>query len=234
MILKALRAFKWAAISKQSLSLCSLHHSPTFLCFELVRLPSFLALPYVHARTALISPISSPHTQLALSFSDTLCSKLSCTWLHLHIFPVFPHKQPLASLCQTRQKKKISLPLTHSHIFRYSAATLHYPPPCFSASPASCSPSLADSPCLHTPGFPALPAHPLHVSVLTSLIHLLFLCTPFSTLCSFFCTALSSAHLFILPILWEEKPTCATAICATSSSLSPVFLLSPPWSRSTL
>lgn len=55
----------------------------------------------------------------------------------------------------------------------------------------------------------------------TSLIHLPFLCITFLRGCSFFCTALSLAQLSVLPTVWEEKPKCPTAICATSSSPAP-------------
>lgn len=149
-----MRAFKRAAISKQSLPVCSLHHSPTLPCLKFVRL-FFLGSP---VRSCTHSSVLFP-SPLSLRLSWVLVS-LTYYTLNFHIhgfismfFQYFPINSPLH---QTRPPK-ISLPLTHSHrTVRHSAATLRYSTPHFSASPASCSPSLANPPRPHTLQAPQL------------------------------------------------------------------------------
>lgn len=130
-------------------------------------------------------------------------------WLHLQIFLVFPHKQPLASLCQTRPKKfhfLTHIPITPSGIQQLHCATPH------PASQPRQPPILQAWLTVHIFTHSRLPqlylptrCTTLSLSLWSASFFSALSLHPFLRGCLFFCTALSSAQLLILPILLRRN-----------------------------
>lgn len=136
-------------------------------------------------------------------------------WLHLLVFPEFPYQQSITFSWQTKPKNFTSMHMLPSHLQAFSSYTALAHTPLLSLS--SLLVSKNNSLCPHTLQSSQL----CFLTCCTSLIHLLLLCIAFLRGCSFFCTALSLAQLLVLPPVWEEKPKCPTATCATSPAPTP-------------
>lgn len=196
-----------------SFPFCSPHHSPisVFIFEDSPLLALFCGQAHTSVTFAHFSSSHSAcshhtlniHTRESLSFSRISLSK------------------PLAFLCQTRHKIFTSMYMLPSHLEAFSSYTALSHTPLLSLS--SLLFSKYSSLCPQTLWSSQL----CFLTCCTSLIPLLFLCLTFLRGCSFFYTALSLAQLFVLPTVWEAKPKCPTAICATWPP-QPFFFL-PHW-----